>query len=98
MMLAPMAASRSAYLARSVGAVIVRKKQVLAIGYNGAPSGSAHCIAPGFCYPGLSSCDASKTLPSRAVHAEASAMALRAPQVTVKLLSMESLPLGLAFM
>jgi hypothetical protein len=70
----------------------------LAMGYNGASSGSAHCTAQGFCYPGLSSYTARKTLPSRAVHAEASAMALGAPQTTVKPLSMESLPLALAFM
>lgn len=45
---------------------------------NGSPSGSAHCTAQGFCYPGLSSCAASSSLPSRAVHAvhaEANAIA-----------------------
>jgi dCMP deaminase len=55
--------------------VIVKNKQVVATGYNGSPSGSAHCTTQGYCYPGLSSCDASKTLPSRAVHAEANAIA-----------------------
>lgn len=75
MMLAKLAATRSTCLAFPVGAVIVKNKQVLATGYNGSPSGSAHCTAQGYCYPGLSSCDASKTLPSRAVHAEANAIA-----------------------
>ncbi|MGK7875467.1 MAG: cytidine/deoxycytidylate deaminase family protein [Xenococcaceae cyanobacterium] len=75
LMLAKLAATRSTCLAFPVGAVIVKNKQVLATGYNGSPSGSAHCTAQGYCYPGLSSCDASKTMPSRAVHAEANAIA-----------------------
>lgn len=75
LMLAKLAATRSTCLAFPVGAVIVKNKQVLATGYNGSPSGSAHCTAQGYCYPGLSSCDASKTMPSRAVHAEANALA-----------------------
>ncbi|MBW4678722.1 MAG: dCMP deaminase family protein [Microcoleus vaginatus WJT46-NPBG5] len=75
LMLAKLAATRSTCLAFPVGAVIVKNKQVLATGYNGAPAGSAHCTAQGYCYPGLSSCDASKSMPSRAVHAEANALA-----------------------
>lgn len=75
LMLAKLAATRSTCLAFPVGAVIVKDRQVLATGYNGSPSGSAHCTAQGFCYPGLSSCDASQTLPSRAIHAEANAIA-----------------------
>lgn len=75
LMMAKLAASRSTCLAFPVGAVIVKDRQVLATGYNGSPSGSVHCTAQGFCYPGLSSCDASSTLPSRAVHAEANAIA-----------------------
>jgi dCMP deaminase len=75
LMLAKLAATRSTCLAFPVGAVIVKNKQVLATGYNGPPSKSAHCTDQGYCYPGLSSCDASKTLPSRAVHAEANAIA-----------------------
>ncbi|MEB3827865.1 deoxycytidylate deaminase [Phormidium sp. CCY1219] len=75
LMLAKLAATRSTCLAFPVGAVIVKNKQVVATGYNGSPSGSAHCTAQGYCYPGLSSCDTSKTMPSRAVHAEANAIA-----------------------
>lgn len=75
MLMAKLAATRSTCLAFPVGAVIVKNRQVLATGYNGSPSGSIHCTAQGFCYDGLSSCDASKTLPSRAVHAEANAIA-----------------------
>jgi len=74
LMLAKLASTRSTCLASPVGAVIVKNKQVVATGYNGPPSGSVHCIAQGYCYPGLSSCDASKILPSRAVHAEANAI------------------------
>ncbi len=74
-MMAKLAATRSTCLAFPVGAVIVKDRQVLATGYNGPPSGSPHCIAQGYCYPGLESCSASKDLPSRAVHAEANAIA-----------------------
>ncbi len=75
LMMAKLAATRSTCLAFPVGAVIVKDRQILATGYNGSPSGSVHCTAQGFCYPGLDSCDASKILPSRAVHAEANAIA-----------------------
>jgi dCMP deaminase len=75
LMLAKLAATRSTCLALPVGAVIVKQRQVLATGYNGPPSGSPHCTAQGFCYPGLPRCDASSTLPSRAIHAEANAIA-----------------------
>jgi dCMP deaminase len=75
LMLAKLAATRSTCLAFPVGAVIVKNKQVVATGYNGSPSGSAHCTTQGYCYPDLISCDASTTLPSRAVHAEANAIA-----------------------
>lgn len=75
MLLAKLAATRSTCLAFPVGSVIVKDRQILATGYNGSPSGSAHCTAQGYCYPGLSSCDASQVLPSRAVHAEANAIA-----------------------
>lgn len=75
LMMAKLAASRSTCLAFPVGAVIVKDRQVLATGYNGSPSGSVHCTAQGFCYPGLESCDSPSGLPSRAVHAEANAIA-----------------------
>lgn len=75
LMLAKLAATRSTCLAFPVGAVIVKDRQVVATGYNGSPSGSVHCTTQGYCYPGLSSCDASSSLPSRAIHAEANAIA-----------------------
>jgi dCMP deaminase len=75
MMLAKITATRSTCLAFPVGATIVKDRQVLATGYNGSPSGSAHCTTLGYCYPELSACNVSKILPSRSVHAEANAIA-----------------------
>lgn len=75
LMMAKLAATRSTCLAFPVGAVIVKDRQILATGYNGSPSGTVHCTAQGYCYPELPSCDASPVLPSRAVHAEANAIA-----------------------
>ncbi|OIP71096.1 MAG: cytidine deaminase [Oscillatoriales cyanobacterium CG2_30_44_21] len=75
MLLTKLAAMRSTCLAFPVGAVIVKDKQVLATGYNGSPSGSVHCTTQGYCYPNLISCDSSNEFPSRAVHAEANAIA-----------------------
>jgi len=40
-------ATRSTCLRRHVGAVIVRDKYILSTGYNGAPSGLAHCEVVG---------------------------------------------------
>jgi dCMP deaminase len=40
-------ATRSTCLRRRVGAVLVLEKRVLATGYNGAPSGLAHCLDVG---------------------------------------------------
>ncbi|MBD2426151.1 dCMP deaminase family protein [Phormidium sp. FACHB-1136] len=75
LMLAKLAATRSTCLARPVGAVIVKDKQVIATGYNGPPSGSEHCLELGYCYEGLHKCTDRKDLPSRAVHAEINAIA-----------------------
>lgn len=68
-MLAKFVSMRSTCLAFPVGAVIVKNQQVLATGYNGSPSGTAHCTEQEFCYPELKSCTARKVLPSRAVTA-----------------------------
>ncbi len=40
-------AERSTCLRRKVGAIAVRDRRVLATGYNGAPSGLAHCAETG---------------------------------------------------
>ncbi len=40
---------RSTCLRRKVGAVLVKDKQILATGYNGAPTGITHCESQGGC-------------------------------------------------
>lgn len=40
-------ATRSTCRRRQIGAVIVKDKRILASGYNGAPSGLAHCLEVG---------------------------------------------------
>lgn len=47
MKIAFMVAERSTCLRRAVGALAVRDKRILATGYNGAPSGLAHCQETG---------------------------------------------------
>ncbi|MEN6317299.1 MAG: cytidine/deoxycytidylate deaminase family protein [Syntrophaceae bacterium] len=42
--IADLVSRRSTCLRRSVGAVLVRDRRVLATGYNGAPSGLHHCL------------------------------------------------------
>jgi len=43
MEIARLVARRSTCLRRQVGAVVVKEKNILATGYNGAPSGVSHC-------------------------------------------------------
>ncbi len=43
MSIAGMVARRSTCIRRSVGAVLVKDKRILATGYNGAPAGLRHC-------------------------------------------------------
>lgn len=45
--LAAAVSSRSTCLRRQVGAVAVRSNHILSTGYNGAPSGLAHCLEIG---------------------------------------------------
>jgi dCMP deaminase len=45
--MAKLAANRSSCLRRSVGAVLVKDRRLLATGYNGVPSGVAHCEVVG---------------------------------------------------
>lgn len=47
MEIARMVASRSTCLRRQVGCVIVKDRRILSTGYNGAPSGVAHCSEVG---------------------------------------------------
>jgi dCMP deaminase len=50
MEIARLVSTRSTCLRRSVGAVLVRDKTILATGYNGAPRGLRHCEELGGCY------------------------------------------------
>lgn len=43
LLIASVVASRSTCVRRKVGAVLVRGKQILSTGYNGAPKNTAHC-------------------------------------------------------
>ena len=45
--IADLISKRSTCLRRSVGAVLVKDKRILATGYNGAPSGIKHCADTG---------------------------------------------------
>jgi dCMP deaminase len=47
MRIAFLVAERSTCLRRKVGAVAVKDKRILCTGYNGAPSGLAHCLDQG---------------------------------------------------
>jgi dCMP deaminase len=47
MSIAELVANRSTCIRRNVGAVIVKNRRILTTGYNGAPSGIAHCIEIG---------------------------------------------------
>lgn len=47
MRMAELAAERSTCLRRQVGAILVKEKQILATGYNGAPRGVNHCDKTG---------------------------------------------------
>ncbi|MDO4988343.1 MAG: cytidine/deoxycytidylate deaminase family protein [Synergistes sp.] len=47
LLIAKAAATRSTCMRRKVGAVLVRDRQILSTGYNGAPRGVEHCSAVG---------------------------------------------------
>lgn len=68
--IAAVVAKRSTCQHRAVGAVLVRDNQILATGYNGAPTGEPHCTDVGCAKPehavGMERC--------RAVHAEQNAI------------------------
>ncbi|CAM2827739.1 ComE operon protein 2 [Fructilactobacillus fructivorans] len=66
MLQAMLVASRSTCNRRSVGAVLVRNKRVIACGYNGSVSGDVHCIDKG-CYLVDGHCQ-------RTIHAEMNAI------------------------
>ena len=71
--IAKLVASRSTCLRRSVGAVVVKDKQVLATGYNGAPSGARHCEETGCLREKMNVPSGERHELCRALHAEQNA-------------------------
>jgi len=67
-------AKRSTCLRRSVGAVIVREKRILATGYNGAPTGLKHCVEIGCIRQKLKIPSGERHELCRALHAEQNAL------------------------
>lgn len=66
MQTAEVVSRRSTCFRRNVGAVIVRDKNIVSIGYNGSPAGEPHCTGNGCASP-LHGC-------LRAIHAERNAL------------------------
>lgn len=72
--MAKLVAKRSTCLRRKVGAVLVKDKRILATGYNGAPSGLAHCIDIGCLREKLNIPSGERHELCRALHAEQNAI------------------------
>lgn len=72
--MAQLVAKRSTCLRRSVGAVLVSEKRILATGYNGAPSGLKHCIEIGCMRQKLKVPSGERHELCRALHAEQNAL------------------------
>lgn len=74
MEIANIAAKRSTCIRRQVGAVIVKDKQILSTGYNGAPKGVSHCEETGCLRQELGVPSGEKHELCRASHAEQNAI------------------------
>ncbi len=72
--MAQLVAKRSTCLRRSVGAILVREKRILATGYNGAPSGLKHCFEIGCMRQKLKIPSGERHELCRALHAEQNAL------------------------
>jgi len=73
--IAKLVATRSTCLRRQVGAVIVKDRQIISTGYNGAPSGIMSCMELGSCYREQNNIPSGeKHETCSAVHAEANAI------------------------
>lgn len=73
MSIAHLVATRSTCLRRKVGAVVVKNKQILATGYNGAPTGIIHCNEVGCLREQLNVPSGERHELCRALHAEQNA-------------------------
>lgn len=65
---------RSTCLRRHVGAVIVKDRRILATGYNGAPSGIAHCMETGCLREQMNVPSGQRHELCRGIHAEQNAI------------------------
>ena len=74
MRMAHVIATRSTCLRRSVGALLVRDKRILATGYNGAPAGLPHCEEVGCRRAELGIASGERQELCRALHAEQNAI------------------------
>ena len=74
MKIAELVSSRSTCLRRKVGAIIVKDKRILATGYNGAPTGLAHCDEVGCIREKLKVPSGEKHELCRGLHAEQNAI------------------------
>ena len=71
--IARLVATRSTCLRRKVGAVVVKDKQILTTGYNGAPKGITHCDKAGCLREELGVPSGERHELCRALHAEQNA-------------------------
>lgn len=74
MQVAEVVARRSTCLRRNIGAVIVKDKRILATGYNGAPTGLAHCTEVGCLREKLGIPSGERHEICRGLHAEQNAL------------------------
>ncbi|MDJ0913657.1 MAG: cytidine/deoxycytidylate deaminase family protein [Desulfobacterales bacterium] len=72
--IASLVAKRSTCTRRSVGAIIVKDKRILATGYNGAPSGIRHCEETGCMRHKLKIKSGERHELCRGIHAEQNAI------------------------
>jgi len=72
--MAKLVAKRATCLRRSVGAVLVKDKRILATGYNGAPRGLTHCLDIGCLREKLKIPSGERHELCRALHAEQNAL------------------------
>ncbi len=74
MSIAELVAGRSTCIRRKVGAILVKDKRILCSGYNGAPSGIAHCSETGCLREKLNVPSGERHELCRGVHAEQNAI------------------------
>ena len=74
MQITDLVATRSTCLRRKVGAILVRDRQILSTGYNGAPAGLAHCLEVGCLREQENVPSGQRHEMCRAIHAEQNAI------------------------